>query len=171
MFTSSTASISVIGYYLGLGDRHTENILIDSGSGTCVHVDFSCLFDKAKYFEVPETVPFRYTQNIEKLVQIGESREAFEKFGEITAKIAKEGAPHLIGLLDSMLYDPLIEWKKGASNIDEKKILPFVQRRMAGAYDDANTTKSEKVYFLELLSVAGSHENLSRMYFGWAPFI
>lgn len=171
MFASSTASISVIGYFLGLGDRHTENILVDSMSGASVHVDFSCLFDKAKYFEVPETVPFRFTQNIEKIVTIGESREAFEKYGAMTAKIAKDGAQHLVGLLDSFLYDPLIEWKKGVSNIDEKRLAPFVRRRMNGAYDEVNSTNSEKVFFLELLEIASNQENLAKMYFGWAPFI
>ena len=32
---------------VGLGDRHGENILLDAGTADCVHVDFSCLFDKA----------------------------------------------------------------------------------------------------------------------------
>lgn len=170
-FASSSAGLSVIGYYLGLGDRHTENILVDGTSGVCVHVDFSCLFDKAKFFEVPETVPFRFTQNIEKIVTIGKSRDAFEKYGANIAKIGKEGEQHLIGLLDSFLCDPLIEWRKGSSNIDEKKLSAFVRRRMNGAYDDVNSTNSEKVFFLELLATASSTENLSKMYFGWAPFV
>jgi Phosphatidylinositol 3- and 4-kinase len=31
-----------------LGDRHCENILLDSNTGDVVHVDFNCLFDKAR---------------------------------------------------------------------------------------------------------------------------
>jgi serine/threonine-protein kinase ATR len=38
--------MSVVGYILGLGDRHGENILFDSFTGECVHVDFNCLFNK-----------------------------------------------------------------------------------------------------------------------------
>lgn len=38
--------MSMVGYVLGLGDRHGENILFDSTSGDAVHVDFSCLFNK-----------------------------------------------------------------------------------------------------------------------------
>ena len=38
--------MSVVGYILGLGDRHGENILFDSTSGDCVHVDFNCLFNR-----------------------------------------------------------------------------------------------------------------------------
>jgi len=29
-----------------LGDRHSENILLDTTSGDLVHVDFNCLFEK-----------------------------------------------------------------------------------------------------------------------------
>ena len=32
---------------MGLGDRHGENLLLDASTGDVVHVDFSCLFDKA----------------------------------------------------------------------------------------------------------------------------
>jgi serine/threonine-protein kinase ATR len=45
-FTRTTAVWSMVGHMVGLGDRHGENILLDSGSGDIVHVDFSCLFDK-----------------------------------------------------------------------------------------------------------------------------
>lgn len=38
--------MSMVGYILGLGDRHGENILFDSKCGDCVHVDFSCLFNR-----------------------------------------------------------------------------------------------------------------------------
>jgi len=39
-FTLSTAVWSAVGHIIGLGDRHSENILIDTSSGDCVHVDF-----------------------------------------------------------------------------------------------------------------------------------
>lgn len=32
-----------------LGDRHCENILLDSNTGDVVHVDFNCLFEKVSY--------------------------------------------------------------------------------------------------------------------------
>ena len=41
--------MSMVGYTLGLGDRHGENILFDSVSGDCVHVDFNCLFNKVSF--------------------------------------------------------------------------------------------------------------------------
>eukprot|EP00061_Rhincodon_typus_P014453 g41478.t1 len=45
-YCRSVAVMSMVGYILGLGDRHGENILFDSLTGECVHVDFNCLFNK-----------------------------------------------------------------------------------------------------------------------------
>lgn len=39
-FTLSAAVWSAVGHVIGLGDRHSENILIDTSNGECVHVDF-----------------------------------------------------------------------------------------------------------------------------------
>lgn len=61
-YAHTTAVWSMVGHIVGLGDRHGENILFDSTTGDCVHVDFSCLFDKGLLLEKPELVPFRLTQ-------------------------------------------------------------------------------------------------------------
>ena len=45
-YARTAAVMSMVGYILGLGDRHGENILFDSTNGDCVHVDFNCLFNK-----------------------------------------------------------------------------------------------------------------------------
>jgi serine/threonine-protein kinase ATR len=39
-FTVSAAIWSGVGHVIGLGDRHSENILVDTTSCDCVHVDF-----------------------------------------------------------------------------------------------------------------------------------
>jgi serine/threonine-protein kinase ATR len=44
--------MSMVGWILGLGDRHCENILLDNNTGDVVHVDFNCLFEKASDFQV-----------------------------------------------------------------------------------------------------------------------
>ncbi|KAF2357789.1 Phosphatidylinositol 3-/4-kinase catalytic domain [Trinorchestia longiramus] len=56
--------MSMVGYVLGLGDRHGENINLDSHTGHIVHVDFNCLFNKGETFDWPERVPFRLTHNM-----------------------------------------------------------------------------------------------------------
>jgi phosphatidylinositol kinase/protein kinase (PI-3 family) len=46
LFTLSAAVWSAVGYVIGLGDRHAENILVDTTRGELVHVDFDCIFNK-----------------------------------------------------------------------------------------------------------------------------
>lgn len=46
--------MSTVGFILGLGDRHCENILIDATTGEVFHVDFNVLFDKGESLGVPE---------------------------------------------------------------------------------------------------------------------
>jgi len=53
-YTRSVACWSAVGHVVGLGDRHCENILIDTARGECVHVDFDCLFDKVRLFNREE---------------------------------------------------------------------------------------------------------------------
>ena len=48
-YIRTCAVMSIVGYILGLGDRHGENILFDSTNGDCVHVDFNCLFNRVRF--------------------------------------------------------------------------------------------------------------------------
>lgn len=39
-YTNSVATTSMIGYILGIGDRHVSNILIDKKTADLIHIDF-----------------------------------------------------------------------------------------------------------------------------------
>jgi FKBP12-rapamycin complex-associated protein len=41
--------MSMVGFVIGLGDRHPHNILIQRNTGKVVHIDFGDCFDKNKY--------------------------------------------------------------------------------------------------------------------------
>ena len=58
-YTRTTAVMSMVGYLLGLGDRHGENILFDACNGDTVHVDLNCLFNKGRDLRIPEVSDFR----------------------------------------------------------------------------------------------------------------
>jgi ataxia telangiectasia mutated family protein len=54
----------MVGYILGIGDRHSHNILVDVLSAEVVHIDFGIVFEQGKVLPTPETVPFRLTRYI-----------------------------------------------------------------------------------------------------------
>ena len=55
-YARTSAVMSMVGYILGLGDRHGENILFDSTNGDCVHVDFNCLFNKVSLIAIGDQI-------------------------------------------------------------------------------------------------------------------
>lgn len=50
---------------MGLGDRHTDNILVNEITGEVIHIDYALIFGSGKNLNVPETIPFRLTKNVE----------------------------------------------------------------------------------------------------------
>jgi len=55
--------MSIVGYIMGLGDRHPSNIMLDRYSGRVTHIDFGDCFEVAMTRDKhPERVPFRLTR-------------------------------------------------------------------------------------------------------------
>lgn len=48
-YTRSAAVTSMVGWVLGIGDRHCSNILIDQITGELVHIDFGIVFEEASH--------------------------------------------------------------------------------------------------------------------------
>ena len=63
-YTRSTATSSMIGYILGLGDRHVQNILLDLSTAELIHIDLGVAFEQGKILPTPETIPFRLSRDI-----------------------------------------------------------------------------------------------------------
>ncbi len=47
-YARSLAVTSVVGHIVGLGDRHTSNILMDNGTGEVVHIDLGIAFEQVR---------------------------------------------------------------------------------------------------------------------------
>ena len=59
-YTRSLSVMSIVGYVLGLGDRHPSNLMLDRMSGKILHIDFGDCFEVAMTREkFPEKIPFR----------------------------------------------------------------------------------------------------------------
>lgn len=111
--TLSFAVMSVIGYVIGLGDRHLDNLLIDLNRGSIVHIDYNVCFEKGKNLRIPERVPCRLTQNIVSLFGLFGTEGLFRSACEETLDALRNGKETLITLLEAFVYDPLVDWTPG----------------------------------------------------------
>ncbi|TMW41426.1 hypothetical protein DOY81_013495 [Sarcophaga bullata] len=104
-YVKTIAVMSMVGYILGLGDRHGENILFDETNGDAVHVDFNCLFNQGESFAYPEIVPFRLTHNMVFAMGPLGVEGLFRKCCEITLRVLKDESKTLMSVLRPFVYD------------------------------------------------------------------
>ena len=95
---------------LGLGDRHTENLLIDPSNGEMVQVDFNCLFNKGEEFVVPECVPFRLTHNMVSAMGLLGVDGQFRHTAEDVCLLLRQYRSLFVRFTKILIHDPLEEW-------------------------------------------------------------
>ncbi|CAM6089350.1 unnamed protein product [Calypogeia fissa] len=180
-YAHTTAVWSMVGHMVGLGDRHGENILFDSTTGDCVHVDFSCLFDKGLQLEKPELVPFRLTQNMIDGLGITGYEGMFLRVCEITLSVLRSHRETLMSVLETFIHDPLVEWTKShkssgveVQNPHAQKAIANIEARLEGVVVGVAAAPSLPLsvegQVHRLIAEAVSLENLSKMYIWWMPW-
>ncbi|CAB3374703.1 Hypothetical predicted protein [Cloeon dipterum] len=109
-YARSVAVMSVIGYIIGLGDRHLDNLLVNLSTGEIVHIDYNVCFEKGQTLRVPEKVPFRMTPNLQTALGVTGVEGIFRLSCEHVLRTMKYGRETLLTLLEAFVYDPLIDW-------------------------------------------------------------
>ncbi|XP_058794779.1 serine/threonine-protein kinase SMG1 [Phymastichus coffea] len=112
-YSYSMAVMSIIGYIIGLGDRHLDNVLVDLNTGEVVHIDYNVCFEKGKTLRVPEKVPFRMTPNIKTALGVTGVEGIFRVGCEATLRVMRRGRETLLTLLEAFVYEPLVDWRAG----------------------------------------------------------
>ncbi|CAH2238336.1 jg17493 [Pararge aegeria aegeria] len=183
-YIRTTAVMSMVGYILGLGDRHGENISFDSTNGDTVHVDFNCLFNKGESFEWPERVPFRLTHNMESAMGPLKHEGMFRKSCEAVMHALRAQTAALMSVIGPFVYDPLVSWGRGRSapldcgertNEQALQHLSHIRQRLNGMVKTKNKqlslSLSPEGQVEHLIVEATSIHNLCQMYIGWGPFL
>eukprot|EP00658_Telonema_sp_P-2_P015333 TRINITY_DN15891_c0_g1_i2.p1 TRINITY_DN15891_c0_g1~~TRINITY_DN15891_c0_g1_i2.p1 ORF type:complete len:643 (-),score=103.52 TRINITY_DN15891_c0_g1_i2:32-1960(-) len=116
-YALSTAAVSMVGYFLGLGDRHLSNIMIDYRSGEVVHIDFGIAFDKGTLLKIPETVPFRMTRDVIDGFGIQGASGEFKSGCEMITRVMRDRRVLLQTVLEAFIYDPLVKWSLDVDNV------------------------------------------------------
>ena len=179
-FTRSNAVMSMIGMAVGLGDRHLENILVDSTTGSVMHVDFGCLFDHGLNLETPEKVPFRLTQNLSHAMGLSGADGVFRRVCELTLEQLRHHREPLLNVLSTMRHDPLVEWNKrnaredasGREDSEEaNKELEKIDAKLSGVVEAHGPgALSVPGQVQQLINDATDAENLAQMFIWWMPW-
>lgn len=182
-YIRTTAVISIVGYILGLGDRHGENILLDATNGDTVHVDFNCLFNKGETFEIPEMVPFRLTHNMINAMGPLGAEGLFRKCCEITLRVLQNQTPTLMSVLKPFVYDPLVSWSKitkhdGTTERTDPQAMnnvKHIEERLKGYVRThgkiCHLPISIEGQVNHLISEATNKDNLAQMFIGWTAYM
>jgi phosphatidylinositol kinase/protein kinase (PI-3 family) len=111
-YTRSLAVMSMVGYILGLGDRHPSNLMLDKLSGRVLHIDFGDCFEVAMMREkFPERVPFRLTRMLIKAMEVSGIEGSYRSTCERVMSVLRTSRDSLIAMLEAFVYDPLISWR------------------------------------------------------------
>jgi FKBP12-rapamycin complex-associated protein len=116
-FTRSLATMSMIGYILGLGDRHPSNLLLDRVSGKVLHIDFGDCFEVAINREkFPEKVPFRLTRMLTQAMEVSGIEGNFRLTCESVMRVLRKNRSSVMAMLEAFVYDPLVNWRLNYHN-------------------------------------------------------
>ncbi|KAI7861526.1 armadillo-type protein [Spinellus fusiger] len=111
-YTRSLAVMSMVGYILGLGDRHPSNLMLHRVTGKVIHIDFGDCFEVAMHREkFPEKIPFRLTRMLVKAMEVSGIEGNFRTTCEHVMRVLRDNKESLMAVLEAFVYDPLINWR------------------------------------------------------------
>jgi FKBP12-rapamycin complex-associated protein len=128
-YTRSLGVMSMVGYILGLGDRHPSNLMLDRITGKIVHIDFGDCFEVAmKREKYPERVPFRLTRMLTYAMEVSNIEGSFRITCEHVMRVLRENKESIMAVLEAVsidlssyqesnpndlqfIHDPLLTWR------------------------------------------------------------
>jgi ataxia telangiectasia mutated family protein len=193
-YTRTTASVSMLGHVLGLGDRHGHNIMLDEVNGEVVHIDLGVAFEAGRVLPVPELVPFRLTRDIIDGMGVNKTEGIFRRCCEFTMDALREDKDSIMTLLNVLRYDPLYNWTlsplrakrmqdaqdsiHNAKNVEAAGVSKAKLEAEGGEADRAlaivekklSKTLSTAATVNELIQQATDEKNLATLFAGWAAW-
>ncbi|KAJ9175070.1 hypothetical protein P3X46_013654 [Hevea brasiliensis] len=111
-YTRSLAVMSMVGYLLGLGDRHPSNLMLHRYSGKILHIDFGDCFEASMNREkFPEKVPFRLTRMLVKAMEVSGIEGNFRSTCENVMQVLRTNKDSVMAMMEAFVHDPLINWR------------------------------------------------------------
>ena len=179
-FISTLSTNSIVGYVVGMGDRHLRNILIDNTTGELIHIDFGIMFERGKSLLIPECIPFRLTREFVDCLGVEGVNGLLREQMENCLSVMKRNRELILTILGVFLHDPLNNWvikqrnqnaMREVANPNAEQVLFRIENKLLGR--DNHTTESVSVakQVDSLIKQATNENNLALMYYGWAPWL
>ena len=129
-YTRSLAVMSMVGYILGLGDRHPSNLMLDRVTGKVIHIDFGDCFEVAMHREkYPERVPFRLTRMLTFAMEVSNIDGSYKLSCEAVMRVIRENKESLMAVLEAFIHDPLLNWRLGNRESPPEPSFPSERRQ------------------------------------------
>jgi FKBP12-rapamycin complex-associated protein len=121
VYSRSLAVMSMVGYVLGLGDRHPSNLMLDRMTGKILHIDFGDCFEVAMTREkFPEKIPFRLTRMLINAMEVTGIEGNYRMTCESVMTVLRENKDSVMAILEAFVYDPLLNWRLIDANKEKR---------------------------------------------------
>ncbi|XP_052743299.1 serine/threonine-protein kinase Tor [Bicyclus anynana] len=111
-YIRSLAVMSMVGYILGLGDRHPSNIMLHRVTGKVLHIDFGDCFEVTQTRErFPEKIPFRLTRMLINAMEVTGIEGSYRSTCESVMHVLHKHRDSVMAVLEAFVYDPLLNWR------------------------------------------------------------
>ncbi|CAE7532528.1 ATM [Symbiodinium sp. CCMP2592] len=194
-YARSTAVSSIVGYIVGLGDRHVNNILFDKRTGELIHIDFGITFEAGRLLQIPEMVPFRLTRDIVAGLGCLGSSGLFRRCCELTMEVLRGSSTLVIAVTEVFVHDPLYKWSLTPSRSHQsepeqnatsgprtmlsdvqgnemaKRALVNVKAKLLGEAQGFATSLGVPAHVGRVIHEATDTNNLCKMFYGWSPWL
>lgn len=193
-FAQSSALMSIIGYVLGLGDRHPSNLMIHRYTGSIIHIDFSDCFDITKTrLRFPEPIPFRLTRMMISAFGPSGIEGDYRITCEETVKLVRDHRDSIMAVLEAKRADEVREkgyashyvqstgytiieaeeenWSfddNSGTQLDPDESIERIREKIRGN-DNDKIEMSPEEQVNELIRVAIDQYNIAHLYQGWIP--
>ena len=197
-FGKTSAVMSIVGYIIGLGDRHPGNLMIQRFSGSVTHIDFGDCFEVTKErASLAEPIPFRLTRMMVAALGPCNIEGSFRRTCEETVSAIREHREAVMTILEIFMREPVTRGgyfepteandvisgsvaimdiiEKNNKNRSEKtnKHLAKIMSRITEKIDGRDFENPEPLSVAEqvdrLIKAARDNYNLAYLFHGWNP--
>ena len=111
-FLSSLCAFNCCSYISGVGDRHLDNLMLNTKNGAVIGIDYGLSFGSGLTdLPLPELIPFRLTKQFQ---QVAEPYNATELLVDLSYSILsalRKNQTQLLNMMQVFITEPLLDWR------------------------------------------------------------